>query len=452
MHRLIVAALVITICSLITDSAKAQNAGQQSPSTTRLLNLGPGGIDSDRESEPSLSGTATSPTKQEEDPNGFRVYWNNGLRMETNDGRFQVRLGGRMQDDWVFWGDDAQVKDTVGGVIQDGTEFRRARLFVQGYLYEKVEFKAQYDFAGGDVVAKDLYFGIRAPKYGLRIGHMKEPFSLEALMSSNYITFVERALPNVFSAERNTGFLLHGNIINGRFNYGIGVFRETDKDSIGDLPSRYNITGRFAGALVNRDGGRRLVHAGGSFTFQNGSGADRVFKARPEIHLSPRFITTGAIPTRTATVFALETAVVSGSFSAQAEWHTARLSSPETGNPVLSGWYAYASYFLTGESRNYSHSIFGRITPRRNLFDGDSGLGAFEVAARYSVLDFDAEGIYRPEQSLIKGNRLNNLTLALNWHWNPLTLMRFNAIRSEVASARDVGEIWAFLWRGQLQF
>ena len=72
-----------------------------------------------------LSAQAQSAQAPEEDPGGFKVFWRDGLRMETNDGRFQFRLGGRIQYDWVFWGDDAEVAESVGGPILNGTEFRR---------------------------------------------------------------------------------------------------------------------------------------------------------------------------------------------------------------------------------------------------------------------------------------------------------------------------------------
>ena len=38
-----------------------------------------------------------SSQEEEEDPSGIRVFWSDGLRMETNDGRFQIRVGGRIQ-------------------------------------------------------------------------------------------------------------------------------------------------------------------------------------------------------------------------------------------------------------------------------------------------------------------------------------------------------------------
>ena len=385
---------------------------------------------------------------QDEDPGGFRVFWNDGLYMETNDGRFQMRIGGRIQYDWVFWGDDSKVADAVAGPIVDGTEFRRARLFVQGYMYDKIEYKAQFDFAGGEVNIKDLYFGIRHPKYGFRMGHMKEPFSFEELTSSKYLTFLERALPTVLDSERNSGFLLHGNLIGGRWNYGVGVFREAGGDGIGTLSSRYNLTGRFAGPLVYEDEGRKVFHVGGSATFQNDSGGNRLFRQRPEVHLSPPFINSGVVQTDSVAVLGFEGLGIVGPFSVQTEWKVVPVASEETGDPTFWGWYAYGSWFITDENRSYSNTGMQRIRPHHNFLDGDGGLGAWEVALRYSALDLTAPEADKSE-SVAAGTRLDNVTLGLNWYWNPMTLMRFNLVRADV---QDVGAIWAFTWRGQLEF
>ena len=393
---------------------------------------------------------AQSPEEQppQDDPGGFRVFWRNGLHMETNDGRFQVRLGGRIQYDWTGWGDDADVEDHVAGPIQDGTEFRRARLFVRGYVYEHVEYKSQFDFAGGEVAIKDLYFGIQHPKYGLRVGHMKEPFSIEELTSSKYITFLERSLVSIFDSERNSGFLLHGNLVNGRMHYGIGFFRETGDDGIGAEAGRYALTGRIADRVIDGDDGRKLLLVGAGLTWRNvENGMELEFSQRPEANLAPEFISTGKVPTNSVTILSLEAAGVHGPLSVQSEWKQARITSPETGNPIFWGGYAYASYFLTGEHRVYSNGVAQRLIPNRNLLDGAGGKGAWEVAVRYSVLDLFDEGV--PAATLTTGSRLDDITLALNWYWNPMTLMKLNLIRADI---RDVGDSWAILWRGQIEF
>jgi phosphate-selective porin len=54
--------------------------------------------------------------------------------------------------------------------------------------------------------------------------------------------------------------------------------------------------------------------------------------------------------------------------------------------------YGHADSFSslsTGDYRPYEEGIFGRVKPKRNLNLNTGGFGAFEVAARFSWVDFD---------------------------------------------------------------
>jgi phosphate-selective porin OprO and OprP len=140
-----------------------------------------------------------APAAQAQDD--WSTKWGNGFKVDSPDGKFKLQFGGRVQADYSFASTDGALPE-----IEDGFEFRRARMFMSGTVYEKVEFKIQYDFAGGDPSAKDLYVGLLQDWGTLRFGHFKEGFSLEELTSSKYITFVERSLPvEAFSPSRNSG-------------------------------------------------------------------------------------------------------------------------------------------------------------------------------------------------------------------------------------------------------
>jgi phosphate-selective porin OprO/OprP len=139
--------------------------------------------------------------KHEKEQTDFRVYWKEGLNLTTLDGDFKLKIGGRLMTDWLWSSEDTKIKQYVGEQ-EDGVEIRRARLYFSGLIYDNVEYKLQFDFAGGDADLKDAYLGLTDFPLGkLRMGHFKEPFSLEELTSSKYITFLERALPNIFAVS-----------------------------------------------------------------------------------------------------------------------------------------------------------------------------------------------------------------------------------------------------------
>ncbi|MGD2108443.1 MAG: porin [Phycisphaerae bacterium] len=380
------------------------------------------------------------------DSNTLRPYWKGGLRFDSADGRFKLKIGGRIQNDWAYFCEDGDIERAIGDDFDDGTEFRRARLYVSGSIYDNVDFKAQYDFADGDSDFKDVWMGLKKVPYvgHVRIGHFKEPFSLEELTSSKYITFLERSLVNTFAPSRNTGVMIHDTLLEDRMTWAAGVFRQTDDYGEGVGGRAYNATARITGLPLYADEGERLVHLGFGYSKQNYEDDEVRFRARPEAHLAPRLVDTGWIPADHGDLLSAEAAVVWGPLSLQGEYAHALIDgrSHRFGDPHLWAAAVQASYFLTGEHRPYKKSsgTFGNVKPNED-FGPDGGRGAWEVAARYSHLNLNDERV--------RGGRLRDLSLGLNWYLNPNMRMMWNYV---LADPVDDGDVGIFLWRFQLAF
>jgi phosphate-selective porin OprO/OprP len=251
----------------------------------------------------------------------WMLKWSNGFSLSSADDAFKLKLGGRIQGDYTFVSED----DALPG-LEDGFEFRRARLFFEGTIYERIRFKAQYDFAGGDADFKDVYIGILQDWGEVRFGHYKEYFSLEEQTSSKYLAFIERSLPvEAFSPGRNSGIGVHGKK-GDRLNWGFGVFYDADDFGVSSGEDNINITGRLAFRPLYENGGERMVHVGLSATQKElESGGAFRFRARPEAHLSPRFVNTDRFAADRALILDLELAGVS-----------ARSGSPVSGSRTTS--------------------------------------------------------------------------------------------------------------------
>lgn len=127
-----------------------------------------------------------------------------------------------------------------------------------------------------------------------------------------------------------------------------------------------------------------------------------------------RSVSTGTIKNVDDTnLIGLEAATVLDSLSLQGEYVLADVNR-SSGNESLdyNAWYAQASYFLTGEVKNYDakKGIFGKTKPKANFSLKDGGLGAWEVAARYSNLDLN--------DGPLSGGRMRNSTLGVSWYPN----------------------------------
>lgn len=181
-----------------------------------------------------------------------KFFWKNGLGFESADGKtLKGKIGGRIQYDMAAFDQDASLKGMAGDAAS-ASEFRRARIYTSGDLNLGVPvfYKTQIDFAGSDFKFADVYVGLKdIPYLGVvQLGQRKEPFSLEELTSSNYITFLERAAAiEAFSPGRNVGALFRNDLLNGRATWAFGVFAD-DKNDRGDgdsFDSNTHVTGRI---------------------------------------------------------------------------------------------------------------------------------------------------------------------------------------------------------------
>jgi len=328
------------------------------------------------------------------------------------------------------------------GKLRGGNELRRARLFFEGTIYGNVAFKAQYDFAGRVTIAKDVFIAFTAPVGEIKLGHFKEPFSLEEMTSSKYIAFLERALPNVFAPSRNFGVQVSDSP-SDKLNWGVGVFRESDDfaTSVGD--DLTNITGRVVFRPIYKNEGAQLVHLGLSATTKDTAGLSDEFRIgqRAEVHFGPSVIDTGGFTTDGEDILAIEVAGVLGPLWFAAEYLHPEVDTPDRGTLEFPGYYLQVGYFLTGEHRRYRtvDGAWDRQKPDQNW--GEGGKGAWEIAARLSTTDLsDAD---------IVGGEADGVTLALNWYPNPATRMMLNYVMSEV---QGIGGADFVLFRAQVDF
>ena len=364
----------------------------------------------------------------------WKSKWSNGHKIESEDGDFKLKFGGRIQADYHF--EDCDPGLSCDG---DGFEFRRARLFFSGTIYEKIEFKAQYDFAGGDAEFKDVWIGLKTGKGKVKFGHYKEPFSLEELTSSKYLAFLERSLNNVFASGRNSGIGFEGK--SDRVTWGVGAYYDADGFGVSTNEDNINLTGRVVFRPLFEDKGRNMFHIGVAATQKDRASSIR-FRVRPEAHFTNRFVDTGSFAADDALILGLELAGVHDSFWWAAEYNQADVSTPAGGDPTFDGGYVQVGYVFGDNYRRYktSSGTFDRQKPDSN-WGKDGGKGAWEIALRYSTVDLTDAGI--------SGGEEDNLTLGVNWYPNPATRLMINYVMADVKDAADADFV---LVRWQVDF
>jgi phosphate-selective porin OprO/OprP len=157
---------------------------------------------------------------------------------------------------------------------------------------------------------------------------------------------------------------------------------------------------------------------------------------RPELRIDPTvLLNTGSIANVSrAEVYSVEAAAGWGPLFFQGEYFWYRVDrevpsnvapAPPSSSLNFNGGYAEASWTITGESRPYipATGAYGRITPQNPVNPGGTGWGAWEIAARYSVMNLNDRvgaigGINGGEQSIF--------TAGLNWYVNPNIMFKLN--------------------------
>ncbi len=380
------------------------------------------------------------PPAAEGNENDLRVSWKDGIRLESADQSTQLRLGGRFQVTSLFGGNEEF--DQAGKRIEDGAGFRRARIYMQGVVTERFEFKFQYDFADTNKVKlADVWGEVkRIPVAGnARVGQFYEPVSLEQNSSDFDADFMERSVMNALSPARNIGVALHESYA-GRLVWWLGAFVDDGSGDPGTAQrdGDHAVTARLTGLPVDADDDRTLLHLGASASVRSPTNGVVAYSARPESLLAPKFVDTGNI-TNVDAVLLLggELAGQLGPVHAAAEYLSSQLDAEKQGDPKFAGWLASAGWFLTGESLTYNHNhgIFGAPDVRNSL-DRPDGLGALELCARWSELDLTG--------GTVRGGTMRDLIVGVNWYLSNNLRVAVDGVNSRVDGIGTVNtlQLW----------
>jgi phosphate-selective porin OprO/OprP len=220
---------------------------------------------------------------------GLSASWNSGLILQSENKDFRIHVGGRFNQDSLWWHQPRNLKaaaapgggagltpglgvtNTLGlGAFDDGTFFRRVRIQMDGQAYEVMEFACETCFdALSPVFFDDMWVGVKEVPFVnmVRLGQTKVPQGLESYSSSRFLTFMERsALFDTFFAEFGTGVFLANHTADQRVTWQAQIAHRIEADvpasgaQFGD--GDYAYTGRVTMLPVYEQNGRYLLHLG----------------------------------------------------------------------------------------------------------------------------------------------------------------------------------------------
>jgi phosphate-selective porin len=358
--------------------------------------------------------------------------------IKSPDGQFSISPYGYLDTDYRAYKGDGAPSDTF--------LVRRARFGFQGNYGSHFDFALLTDAnSTTGAIVRDAYLNVRIrPEFQFQAGQFKEPFAQETGIGATNLDFVERGLqsllyPSTVTAFRSPGITLHGDINGGVMQWWAGAF-----NGRGGVTSNVTNEADFVGRIrfyPFRKGKNEWIKQfafGGSIDHSRSRG------------LSNDVSFLGTLPDAAYTFFPQlringpieryegEFTYIKSAFAFRGEYVQMQQQRYDIGSETPGGlgflsvpgvgakaWNIGATYLLTGEKRPEN----GTPRVRKPLFGPDTpggkgrGIGAFEVALRYTGIQANAPGAsflnyYTPEFVPTYDYHTDEITFGLNWYPN----------------------------------
>ncbi len=391
------------------------------------------------------------------------------------DGRFSLAIRAIGQYDLAYFMQGASAQQLAaanGPDLSSGGNFRRVQLGIQGKVFGDWSYFFNYDFAGaggtetpGHIQAAYVEYDGLSP-FAFRIGAFPPSAGLEDNTGSPDTIFLERNSPadvarNIAGGDGRDGIgvIYAGERVNGALAYTGDKIQDS-----GVFDEQQALIGRLSGLFYSSNDLKAVLSANGTYVFKlpdtvtaPGSTSPITLSDPPELtvdNTGTKFVTSGSINADRVAEWGIESAVQWKSLYGQAGYFGYEIAPRAAAAPDLNfdGWYAQATWVITGENRNYSTASGAFTNPKPRIpFSLDGwGPGAWELAARYSDLDMNdhagAIGSALPSGG-IRGGDQRIFTAAINWY--PNSALKFS-LQWQTVSIDRIGTIPAGFGHGAL--
>jgi phosphate-selective porin OprO/OprP len=359
------------------------------------------------------------------------------------------RVGARLEGDAAGF----HAREGLTG-FDGGVALRRARIVLAGdcILLVPFAYRIELGYVPNAFNLSEAWLAFPNIAYvgTLKVGQFQSPMGLDLITSSLSIPLMEPAAPlQAMAPGTQAGLQIGRPVFGERATWTLGVFGNgAGTGEYGSTTRDYgNVIGRvtwlaLGGTNVEDPGENRFLHLGLSASYQFASTGAIRYQSRPESYIAPFVIDTGPITSGGVETFDVEVAWVNGPFFVQGEIIHSFVQEASGTSLGFGGFYALASWALTGESRAYDREggRLSRIVPRRDFrFGKGEGRGALEVSVRYSRTDLN--------DKFVQGGRLSLLMSGITWTPLPHVRWLFNVGYGNVSGGPAQGHVTIFQTR-----
>jgi len=352
------------------------------------------------------------------------------LMFSSTDNSFRYWFDNRVYfDGAAYFGDNTYQGEA--NEIGNGVNIRRMRFAMKAILWGHWGGEIDFDFGNNGVDIKDAYIKYMGKNWQIKAGNFREPFSMETMTTSRYITFLERPYATEQAPSRHLGvayktFTDHLFFEGGVFSSNIANDLIRDQNKKQGTNAGWSVTGRFAFAPIKKD--RQVLHFGiaGSYrvpkipelgdpinSFRYGENAET------EINRKKYIDTDWVEDSETKTILGFEAAYSYKNFKVVGEYITTAINRDKAIVPSgeekakLGGYYISGSWMIN--NANYYYNMGDAEFSQIDFINNDKG--AFEVAIRYSFMDANS---FKDGEDIpwLKGGSGETYTLGLSYYFN----------------------------------
>ncbi|HMC95683.1 MAG TPA: porin [Polyangia bacterium] len=380
----------------------------------------------ERKAELAVEAAAAAPPKPvlQADEGGFSI--------SSGDKQYQFRLKGLIQvDGRRFFTSDSTLQNSDTFIL------RRIRPIFDGTLLGLVDFRISPDFGNNTTALLDAYTDIHPrPWLRLRVGKFKEPLGLERLQADQDLSFIERALDQNLTPQREIGVELWGDIGSGLVRYEAGVFNGNADNALTDIDSDHakSFEGRVFVQPFNVESltflGRLGIGIAGSTGNEKGVSTLSApnpwmgtFKSGGQQTIASYLTSTTDI-TGTVVAYGRHTRInpqlyyYNGPVGLLAEWvkeHQEVAELTAAGGTFGTGAYNNSAGHITVSGALGGDVTYEGIKPHKPLDLAAGTYGALELALRYNWLDIDSAAFPTGIDPTKSVSNAKAYGVALNW-------------------------------------
>jgi len=338
--------------------------------------------------------------------------------------------------------------------LRDGTDFRRARLGVDGTAFGDWDWRLLLDFGGSGVENTGQLYETWVQYSGFkpfraRVGAFPVTIGLEDSASTSGMPFIERSAAEDMArglaagdtrlAGQIYGFGDHWLVSGAVTGRVIGVLNTgTAAAAPQTFGDQLGLVGRVAISPLHGDDWMALFGVHGSYVVRpaNVSGPAATgltpitsyviaLSNTQQLRIDgTKLINTGNIDARRADTVGGEFAFQKANLLVQSEYEDFGVERSDiASSPNFSGWYVEGLWTITGEPRVYNKqtAAFDAPIPEHPFSWSGGAWGAFELGVRYADANLNyQQGVAgaAPRPTAIRGGEEQNVSVDLNWFPN----------------------------------